>query len=226
AAFGLSRNGTRVDAWMPIFVAGLKHKDAAIRVQAAMGICAIGEVRPGADIGLAEALADPDPEVRHWVVQGLRLVIVDDKALDIIARQFKEGDADRRIAMLQLDANRLGALAGKLRRSALADKSDRVRQAGLESLQREIRGGGAVPFLDELAVLAKDEKAQIRIQIAPLLQNGGEKCVPLLIELLKDRDPQVRLSALITLTAMDKPGKAAVPELETALQDADRPVPH
>jgi HEAT repeat protein len=224
AVFGLSRNGTRVDAWIPILVAGLKHQDAGVRVQAARGLSAIGEVRPGADIALAEVLSDPDSEVRYFAVHALRLVIVEKKALAIIARQFNEGDADRRIVMLLLDENRLGDLAGKFRRSAIMDKNERVRRAGLEAIQLQIRGVGPLPHLEELAVLARDEKVEIRIQIAPLLQNGGEKCVPLLIELLKDRDTQVRLSAISTLTAMDKPGKTAVPALETALNDPDRQI--
>src|SRR5205085_8459586 len=105
-------------------------------------------------------------------------------------------------AMLQIDENRVGALAKKMRVWALRDKNEKVRRAGLEAVQLVIRGVGPLPVLDELTILAKDAKAQIRVQVPPLLQHGGEKAVPLLLVLLKDRDSQVRQMACSALTVM------------------------
>ena len=85
-------------------------------------------------------------------------------------------------------------------------------------------GCGKTKTTDELLADLKSRQARDRIiavRLLPERKADAEKVVPAMIESLKDRDDDVRLSAAVGLGGFGEQAKAAIPGLQAAGKDSD-----
>jgi HEAT repeat protein len=113
-----------------------------------------------------------------------------------------------------------GAPAVPALREALKDSAVSVRAEAADSLGR-IGGASreATPAL--LDILKKDPETMVRGAVAHALgQIAGKDVVPALAQALKDREPQVRVHAAMSLGRLGAQAKEAIPALREALKDS------
>src|SRR5207247_557422 len=103
-------------------------------------------------------------------------------------KKFKEGDADVRLSILQINTYRLGPIAQPLRAAGLQDKDERVLGQAILFLK-----GKAESYLPLLVPHIKHKSVKIRTQLIPLFQSAGENGVPHLGEMLQDSEDEIRL---------------------------------
>jgi HEAT repeat protein len=85
-------------------------------------------------------------------------------------------------------------------------------------------GCGKTKSTDELIVDLKSGPERDRIiavRLLPERKADAEKIVPVMIECLKDKQGDVRLSAAIGLGTFGEEAKRAIPELQAAAKDRD-----
>ncbi len=85
-------------------------------------------------------------------------------------------------------------------------------------------GCGSAKSTDELIADLKSEHERdriIAIRLLPQRQEDTAKIVPAMIECLKDKQGDVRLSAAIGLGSFGKDAELAIPELQAAKKDHD-----
>ena len=78
--------------------------------------------------------------------------------------------------------------------------------------------------VDELVEMLKDEDAAVRLSAAHLLGEIGPAAAPALVTALQDDDASVRRNAAVALGSIGPAAKEALPALTTALKDEDRRV--
>jgi HEAT repeat protein len=67
----------------------------------------------------------------------------------------------------------------------------------------------------------KERDRMIAVRTLPVRSNEAEKIVPALIQALKDKHSDIRLSAAIKLGVYGEQAKEAIPALQEALKDRD-----
>jgi HEAT repeat protein len=238
AAVVLRRCGARA---LPLLIAALKDKEAAVRRDAIWGVTNI----PGDDKiiqpALVEAFADPDTYVRAQAIAGLGTIGY--RALPQLKQAVKDKEADVRLraveALVRLNPNFKEVLPTLL--PAIKDQSPAVRLVVVAGLVRF--GDAAVPHLIEafrdddpevwkqaknalleievpdkvlfpqILKALKDEDKFVRQGAVYVMARFKEDGVAPLIEALKDSDPGVQFRAADALDNIGPPARKAIPEL-------------
>lgn len=122
-----------------------------------------------------------------------------------LIEQIDTGDSDlRRRAFLQLEALREPATASGIRRY-LADRRVELRILSVRALAA-IEGARSVPTL--LERLQQDRSPAVRLQsmlaIEPFVGQDAS-ALPLLLKALRDRQPDVRITAIDVVSRIEKP---------------------
>jgi HEAT repeat protein len=137
--------------------------------------------------------------------------------LPLLTEMMKDEDAAFRQNVMW-NLYRYGEEALPLYLEGLKDKEVNVRSAAVQSMQR--LGAKAKKAMPELIELAKrDANASIRWQAAYALAQLGEESLPTLVELLADKDANVRLNAMHAMQRFAGKAKAAVAPLIKILKE-------
>jgi HEAT repeat protein len=234
AADAAARFGRAAAAVVPQLAELLRDPDVSVRRSAAVALGAVGPSAKAAAPALAEFAKDESQPAfyRATAVESLGRIGPDAKpAAETIRGLMKDGDATLRFRA----AEALMAIEGK---------SDEVRAALLDMLQANaappamlpqlvaaldaagVAGREVIPALAERLKNPDPQRGNFMPrQIAVALANHyGEEpdAVPLLTELLKQDEPEVKYTAALVLARHGAAGKAAVPALlERAKRDAN-----
>ena len=192
---------------VPSLIAGLKDKDANVRLAMTEGLSALGlEVLPA----LSEALKDDDASVRRYVTIALLRIDRDALAKDPIDAEVTGRPA--RAAILALGTRAVPMLV-----EALQDKeagASALAARDLEQLGPEARA--AIPPLIQML---KDDRAVNYLAAAEALRGIGPDALPALHETLKEKNIRVRRLTVHVLGRMRLDTKSAIAALLPALQD-------
>jgi HEAT repeat protein len=218
AACALARDARLGDKLMPTLVAGLKHESKAVRWQALVGLQDVSAFWPDAGVALVDALSHADPDIRQAAREALpRVVFAEANVGPLLEKEFKDGDAEARIAILKVQ-HKFAAMR-TLISAGLKDTDPRVRQQALDSVSGEPK-----LYLPELAGLIKDKSAAVRMQLINHFCMAGDDGVPHLGELVKDPDDGVRAAAMWQLQGRETQAKLALPAIKHALKDKNHQV--
>lgn len=205
AAVGLGLMGN--EQGIKFLIDQLKSSDEKIRASAVEALRTIG--KPATRL-LIEAAKSKNPLQRWGAVAALGET-GDPKAVPILLRALRDEDENvRAVAAASLGKLRYSRAAPQLVR-ALADKSERV-QAHAEWALENI-GDEAIP-----AVMEGAKRTATRFRAFRLLGRlKAQQAVPLLIEGLKDREPEIRAIAAWALGEIGN--RSAIPALQGLLAD-------
>jgi WD40 repeat protein/HEAT repeat protein/tRNA A-37 threonylcarbamoyl transferase component Bud32 len=169
AAESLAKIGCEADAVVPALAAALHDTSPRVRYYAAAALCEIGREAKAAVSALADSLHDPDANVRRLAV----------RALGRIGPSAKSA---------------VPALVTLLRESLSRGGGDDPAERAVPFTLLEI-GPVAMPFLTDVAVKEK----HIGETEVKALAEESPAVGPVLMRLLGDSDPWVRMAALIAL---------------------------
>ncbi len=217
AAEALAKKGTRVKAAIPALIEAYK-KDDNVKVRE---YCIYALGKSGAETKvllpvLQEALKDKKGTVAGLAIDALGALKDQAKpAVPDLIDMLKSRDHAARAA----DAlGSIGPAAGPEALAALgaAMKKEATRAAACHALG--MMGKAALPFLKEGL---DEKKADARIDALLGLELLAEDGVADIAEVLKDKDPEVRLNALGALGRLGPKSKAAVKAMMYTLQDKE-----
>jgi HEAT repeat protein len=199
-----------------------------VRYHAARTLCVIG---PPAVPDLAEALTNPNPDVRWNAAVVLGRIDLGDQtvvavraliqALGDPSVSYYAGEALGRIGSADAIGEMGVALPAVI--AALKDPDPRVRASAATALG--LMGSAAAPAVPRLVAVLKDTEGTVNYSAAEALGRIGPlaaAAVPDLIEAMGN--PRVRYDAVLALGRIGPGAIAAVPALTEARNDPDRDV--
>ncbi|WP_293150251.1 MULTISPECIES: HEAT repeat domain-containing protein [unclassified Microcoleus] len=170
---------------------------------------------------------------RNAAAQNLSASKANPKEIDSLIEKLKTND-ERELDATIKKLRKIGKPAIPALIEALRDQNLLVRRSAAEVLQRF--GASAIPALvkaskdsDVLvrrraAVLLAKSLLVSEINRSPLFSSEAKAVVPQLVLLLKDSDPDVRISAVYALGNIGGEAKTVIPQLIPLLQDSDASV--
>jgi HEAT repeat protein len=203
ALFRLGDIGPAAKGAVPIVSELLKHREAAVRLGAAVTLGKIGHEARAAVPALADALKDEDSEVRVLAVAALAWIGPGAKAaVPRLAEALTDDKVEVRAnaaSALENIGTEAGAAVPALI-AALGDKREWVRGNAAAALGKI--GPGSLPAVPALAKALKDKETWVRKCAAGALGelgSGAKEAVPALSQMLKDEAPAVRQAAASAL---------------------------
>jgi HEAT repeat protein len=246
-ALGNIKTGT-----VPPLVEALKDRDADVRFYALWALGLVGPDAGDAKPAVAAALKDPSASVRRKAVFAVSKILPPDQAMPYLVAAFKDKDGDVRqeaVEMLvPLRAAGVPALVQalkeddvELRRLVIAALGQIGPDAGeaapalrafLDPNKEPNSGGEATqalaligkPALPVLLEALKDPNPQVRQQAFFALGQIGPASAETLVEAFKDPKPDVRLQAMQLLAAFGVTDRPVVQAVAELLKDRDATV--
>jgi HEAT repeat protein len=202
----------------PELVAGLKDKDAGVRIKTIKAMSKLGleAVAP-----LVRALSDEDTSVSQAATYALGLLRVEPKQLvESLEPHLKDSNVAVRSGVTTA-LRKGGPAAVPALRLALADKEASVRRQAILSLEVIVARSPAATkaALPALAKAVKDESTTIRVDLARTLSRCGVDALPAVLTLADDSDAKVRAYALAGLARLKPPAARVLPILAKRAKD-------
>lgn len=222
------------------WVAELKHRSSVVRAQAALALAEAGPAAREAEAPLAQAMRDPDPEVRYAAVVAVGAAVPEGKAaVDGLARALTDDDWFVRLAAAQALQN-----LGDRARPAVPALINALAPRDYIKDFRPVRCGEAMVALSRIDPGAKELAGAVKLVVGKLLEDerqgsfgaratgarllgdcgaAAQSAVPAVSKLLQDPDGDVRVAAAEALLklAPDRQGEAALAVLAEALKHPD-----
>lgn len=212
---------------LPVLTAGLKEKDPSLRMQAAHALAITNRERDKVVPVLIEGLKIDSVPIRLQALQALQNMGPAGAAAALpILELFEDKDPQVRqqalytIQNIRPDAKLVLPHLTKM----LKHEDPTVRQQSIGALQN--LGGDLKAVKDDLMPLIKDKDVNVRTSVLPLFGRMGEAGIPILIEGLEDKEPQVRWTSAQALQSMGAAGKKAIPHLLAGIKDENVNVRH
>jgi HEAT repeat protein len=208
-------------------IRALKNPNPTTRADAATNLGLLGLAAREAVPALAEALADPEDQVRMAAVAALEEVGPGPEAIPLIAKALRKAitvDPWKAASALVQMGRTEGSLPYLI--ELLKDKHPLVRAAAAGAIREGgPKAAGAVPALINAL---RDPDPRVRDHAARAVEAVGpaaNQAVPALIENLQyPTDWEVRRSAARALGSIGRKAQEAVPALKNALSDPDESV--
>jgi HEAT repeat protein len=207
---------------VPSLIKALESKDEQERLTAAEALGLIGpDAAAAAEVLNKLAADDASNNVRQKATEALDKI--GKSPVPTLIAKLKDPDATKRTSAVEA----LGGLGPKAKeavvalRAALMQEKEAAIRAKIVIALRDIGTEAARGALPELINALKDADLEVRKQAVATITGYGpdaEAAVPLLSEMLKDKDEGLRKDASDCLA---KIGRSAVPALIEALKDKD-----
>jgi HEAT repeat protein len=200
---------------IPALVEKLKHTDAAVRSEAAEALRQRDSEAKAAIPALIEALIDTNRIVRKHAALALGKMGIKD-GLPVMIQALKyHVRMDKTFCHTTETLIQMGAVAIPTLLQALNDKSMATRLLVAKTLGKMGVKNGIPILIQALNVMDRDVH---ELAVSGLIKIGAA-AIPALIEALKDKDNQIRISAAWALGSIGETAKAAIPALIEALKD-------
>jgi HEAT repeat protein len=207
------------------WIADLKDDDAQVRQQAAYALSRMGPRIRLALPALKEAVKDSDPSVRHYAVEALGYT--GPQALGALL-ELLESEETRYTAITALQHLETDPMPELLKR--LASGEVRQRRAAAAAMHMAMNYTWQQPgkVLPALRLALKDPDGLVRIAAMNALRaTRQQQTIPrdFIVELLNDKDPDVRLRAVFMVLENEEHPESTIPALEKrVLDDPDKRV--
>lgn len=221
----LKRLGSDAKSAIPQLCDASRDQEAGVRLEAVGALAELGATGERAVSSVVKALDDPDELVRQVAGDALRLL--GENAVPATIQMLRDPDT-RSLALQALSS--IGPNGG----GATSEVVELVRSATPLIRMQAIIVLGKIANDDDapvpaLTIALSDDGYEVRREAASyLVMNGSTTAVntrpsivPVLIEVLKDPQPEFRERAALDLGTIGPLAKEAVPALRNALTDAE-----
>jgi HEAT repeat protein len=198
------------------FQLALTHKDIKVRVNTASLMVQVNFDVQSAFPILRDALGEKDLALRMQAAHALAQRRQDsEKCLPIFIdglKHEKSGVRGQALQGLQMLGPQASAAKDVVFDVMLKDPEAQLRQQAIWTFRNMVQGNvkAHLPLLEKMV---KADNAQVRVAAVQMLGGGGEAAVPLLLDLMQDKDENVRGQAAQSMRNVGPAGKKAAPQL-------------
>ncbi|MEN6449155.1 MAG: HEAT repeat domain-containing protein [Thermoguttaceae bacterium] len=252
AARAVSRIGPKAEPAIPALVTLLRHRDTYPMVFGDEAAVALGKIGPAAIPAIMELLKDKDVQCRWAAVSALKEV--GSAAVPVLVRSLKNKSLNSdEVFAVEMALGRIGSPAVSTLVECLNNPAAYVRCRAASALREAGPPKSAIPALSKM-LREREERTQYAAAMAlvrlgkaaiPALLDvlkersagawyaadalgkiGPEArtAVPILTELLRDKNRRIRLSAASALADIDPKAEVTMPVLVELLADGDQGV--